>query len=172
MITRARESDSYLLERGMPLKPVIAISITASTPINQRSWKCCDYRTTATESGGEIKFTGAIDVPEINREIADVMEGGVEAFTGSEGPSMGIVFLRLLLVQFEPQPRFGVSILQEQQLARNDLVNAQAAIRVRQRAGVAECFTSWNLEAPYNAVLPPASGVKVSQPVRHRDCGA
>jgi len=41
---------------------------------------CCDYRTTATESGGQIKFTGAIDVPEINREIADVMEGGVEAF--------------------------------------------------------------------------------------------
>jgi hypothetical protein len=30
--------------------------------------------------GGQIKFTGAIDVPEINREIAEVMEGGVEAF--------------------------------------------------------------------------------------------
>jgi len=41
---------------------------------------CCDYRTTATESGGQIKCSGAIDVPEINREIADVMEGGVEAF--------------------------------------------------------------------------------------------
>lgn len=41
---------------------------------------CCDYRTTATESGGQIKCTGAIDVPEINREIAEVMEGGVEAF--------------------------------------------------------------------------------------------
>jgi chromosome segregation protein len=41
---------------------------------------CCDYRTTATESGGQIKFSGAIDVPEINREIAEVMEGGVEAF--------------------------------------------------------------------------------------------
>jgi len=41
---------------------------------------CCDYRTTATESGGHIKFSGAIDVPEINREIAEVMEGGVEAF--------------------------------------------------------------------------------------------
>ena len=41
---------------------------------------CCDYRTTATESGGQIKCTGAIDVPDINREIADVMEGGVEAF--------------------------------------------------------------------------------------------
>jgi hypothetical protein len=56
-------------------------------------------------------------------------------------------------------------------LARNNLVNAQAAIRVRQRAGVVECFTSWNLEAQYNALLPPASGVKVSQPVQHRDCG-
>ncbi len=41
---------------------------------------CCDYRTSATESGGQIKLTGAIDVPEINHEIADVMEGGVEAF--------------------------------------------------------------------------------------------
>lgn len=41
---------------------------------------CCDYRTTATESGGQIKSTGAIDVPEINREIAEVMEGGIEAF--------------------------------------------------------------------------------------------
>jgi len=84
---------------------------------------------------------------------------------------MGIVFLLLLLAQFEPEPRFGVSILQEQQLAQNDLVNAQAAIHVRQRAGVVECFTSWNLEAQYNALLPPASGVKVSQPVQHRDCG-
>ena len=45
---------------------------------------------------------------------------------------MGIVFLRLLLAQFEPEPRFGVSTLQEQQLAWNDLVNSQAAIRVRQ----------------------------------------
>ncbi|HTX03425.1 MAG TPA: hypothetical protein VMD07_07075, partial [Candidatus Acidoferrales bacterium] len=33
-----------------------------------------------TESGGEIKVIGAIDVPAINREIADVMEGGVDAF--------------------------------------------------------------------------------------------
>lgn len=41
---------------------------------------CCDYRTSATESGGQIKLEGAIDVPEINREIAEVMEGGVEAF--------------------------------------------------------------------------------------------
>jgi chromosome segregation protein len=41
---------------------------------------CCDYRTTATESGGQIKFLGAIDMPEINHEIAEVMEGGVEAF--------------------------------------------------------------------------------------------
>jgi putative FmdB family regulatory protein len=41
-------------------------------------------------------------------------------------------FLLLLLAQFEPEPRFGVSILQEQKLARNDLFNAKAAIRVRQ----------------------------------------
>ena len=41
---------------------------------------CCDYRTSATESGGQIKLTGAIDLPEINVEITDVMEGGVQAF--------------------------------------------------------------------------------------------
>ena len=38
------------------------------------------YRTTATESGGQIKCAGAIDIPEFNREIADVIEGGVDAF--------------------------------------------------------------------------------------------
>lgn len=31
-------------------------------------------------SAGQIKLAGAIDVPEINKEIAEVMEGGVEAF--------------------------------------------------------------------------------------------
>ena len=41
---------------------------------------CGDYRPSATESLGQIKLTGAIDMPEINREITDVMEGGVEAF--------------------------------------------------------------------------------------------
>jgi len=41
---------------------------------------CCDYRTSATESGGQIKLAGAIDVPQINHEIAEVMEGGVAAF--------------------------------------------------------------------------------------------
>jgi hypothetical protein len=34
---------------------------------------CCDYWTTVTESGGHIKFSGAIDIPDINREIADVI---------------------------------------------------------------------------------------------------
>lgn len=41
---------------------------------------CCDYRSSGAESGGRIKAMGAIDMPEINREIAEVMEGGVEAF--------------------------------------------------------------------------------------------
>lgn len=40
----------------------------------------CDYRTSGAESGGMIKLTGAIDMPAINREIAEVMEGGVDAF--------------------------------------------------------------------------------------------
>src|SRR5208282_2875227 len=131
---------------------------------------------------------------------------------------MGIVFLLLLLAQFEPEPRFGVSTLQEQQLASDhkylrirdlhkELAVAQSTRRRAKlqfvqlvelqrvvppvpgergttsstlkprfasgrRAGVAECFTSWNLEAPYNVLLPPASGVTASQPVQHRDCGA
>ncbi len=41
---------------------------------------CCDYRTSGAESGGTIKRTGAIDMPDINGEVADVMEGGVAAF--------------------------------------------------------------------------------------------
>src|SRR5438132_1541889 len=40
----------------------------------------CDYRTSSTESGGKIKLAGAIDVPDIKREITEVMEGGVDAF--------------------------------------------------------------------------------------------
>ena len=41
---------------------------------------CCDYRTSSAESGGQIKLMGAIDLPEINVEITEVMEGGVLAF--------------------------------------------------------------------------------------------
>jgi type III restriction enzyme len=41
---------------------------------------CCDYRTSGAESGGTIKLTGAIDMPAINHEVAEVMEGGVDAF--------------------------------------------------------------------------------------------
>jgi chromosome segregation protein len=41
---------------------------------------CCDYRTTSDQSGGKIKFEGAIDVPEIRSEITQVMEGGKTAF--------------------------------------------------------------------------------------------
>ena len=40
----------------------------------------CDYRTSSAESSGQIKLCGAIDMPEINREITEVMEGGVDAF--------------------------------------------------------------------------------------------
>ena len=41
---------------------------------------CCDYRTTSTESGGQIKAEGTIDVEVIKNEITEVMEGGVDAF--------------------------------------------------------------------------------------------
>jgi type III restriction enzyme len=36
----------------------------------------CDYRRTGDQSGGKIKLTGAIDVPEMRAEITHVMEGG------------------------------------------------------------------------------------------------
>lgn len=40
----------------------------------------CDYRTAGDQSGGRIKLQGAIDLPNINKEITLVMEGGKEAF--------------------------------------------------------------------------------------------
>lgn len=40
----------------------------------------CDYRTAGDHSGGQIKATGAIDVPEICTAIKQVMEGGEAAF--------------------------------------------------------------------------------------------
>lgn len=63
-------------------RQVIFVSHNANLVVNGDAEYilCCDYRTTATESGGHIKCTGAIDVPEINREIAEVMEGGLDAF--------------------------------------------------------------------------------------------
>jgi len=41
---------------------------------------CCSYRDEAEHTFGEIKHAGAIDVGEINDEIAKVMEGGEKAF--------------------------------------------------------------------------------------------
>jgi chromosome segregation protein len=63
-------------------RQVIFVSHNANLVVNGDAELvvCCDYRTTATESGGQIKLAGAIDVPEINSEIAEVMEGGIEAF--------------------------------------------------------------------------------------------
>ena len=42
---------------------------------------CCDYRTAGDQSGGTLKFQGAIDIEDVRDEIASVMEGGREAFT-------------------------------------------------------------------------------------------
>lgn len=63
-------------------RQVIFVSHNANLVVNGDAELvvCCDYRTTATESGGQVKLSGAIDIPEINKEIAEVMEGGVEAF--------------------------------------------------------------------------------------------
>lgn len=41
---------------------------------------CCDYRVSSDHSGGKIKLEGAIDVPDVRREITTVMEGGEKAF--------------------------------------------------------------------------------------------
>ena len=39
-----------------------------------------DYRVAGDQSGGKIKVEGAIDIPRINTEIANIMEGGKDAF--------------------------------------------------------------------------------------------
>jgi len=41
---------------------------------------CCDYKESSQQTQGEIKFEGAIDNPEIKREITLIMEGGEKAF--------------------------------------------------------------------------------------------
>lgn len=63
-------------------RQVIFVSHNANLVVNGDAELviCCDYRTSGTESGGKIKLTGAIDMPEIRTEITDVMEGGAEAF--------------------------------------------------------------------------------------------
>ncbi len=40
----------------------------------------CSYRTAGDQSGGRIKLEGAIDMPEVREEIAQVIEGGEKAF--------------------------------------------------------------------------------------------
>ena len=41
---------------------------------------CCDYRAAGDQSGGRIKLSGAIDIPNVRKEITVVMEGGEKAF--------------------------------------------------------------------------------------------
>jgi type III restriction enzyme len=41
---------------------------------------CCDYRAAGDQSRGQIKLTGAIDIPKVRTEITTVMEGGEKAF--------------------------------------------------------------------------------------------
>lgn len=41
---------------------------------------CCDYRVAGQQSGGHIKYEGAIDVENVRNEITRVTEGGPEAF--------------------------------------------------------------------------------------------
>jgi chromosome segregation protein len=41
---------------------------------------CCDYKESSKQTQGEIKYEGAIDNPEIKKEITLIMEGGEKAF--------------------------------------------------------------------------------------------
>ena len=41
---------------------------------------CCDYRVAGQQSGGQIRYEGAIDVKIVRDEITSVTEGGPEAF--------------------------------------------------------------------------------------------
>lgn len=41
---------------------------------------CCDYRVAGQQSGGQIKYEGAIDIQDVRCEITRVTEGGPEAF--------------------------------------------------------------------------------------------
>lgn len=41
---------------------------------------CCDYKESSQQTQGEIKYEGAIDNPEIKKEITLIMEGGERAF--------------------------------------------------------------------------------------------
>jgi chromosome segregation protein len=41
---------------------------------------CCDYRVAGQQSGGQIKYEGAIDIKDVRSEITKVTEGGPEAF--------------------------------------------------------------------------------------------
>lgn len=41
---------------------------------------CCDNRAAGDQSRGQIKLTGAIDIPKVRTEITTVMEGGEKAF--------------------------------------------------------------------------------------------
>ena len=41
---------------------------------------CCDYKESSQQTQGAIKYEGAIDNPEIKREITLIMEGGEKAF--------------------------------------------------------------------------------------------
>lgn len=41
---------------------------------------CCDYKESSQQTQGEVKYEGAIDNPEIKKEITLIMEGGEKAF--------------------------------------------------------------------------------------------
>lgn len=68
--------------KSKPTRQLIFSSHNANLVVNGDSELviCCDYRVTGEQSGGQIKYQGAIDMEDVRNEITNVMEGGREAF--------------------------------------------------------------------------------------------
>lgn len=68
--------------KSKPIRQLIFSSHNANIVVNGDSELviCCDYRVTGEQSGGQIKYQGAIDMEDVRNEITNVMEGGREAF--------------------------------------------------------------------------------------------
>jgi hypothetical protein len=79
-----------LLDPSLDLSPEPALlwlddltesALVALTPaLLDRLTSACDYRSAGDQSGGRIKFEGAIDMSAIRDEVTCVMEGGEKAF--------------------------------------------------------------------------------------------
>jgi chromosome segregation protein len=80
--SQVMESVVDLIWRAKTRRQLIFSSHNANLVVNGDAElvACCDYRAANDQSGGRIKFEGAIDVPNVRKEITTVMEGGEKAF--------------------------------------------------------------------------------------------